>query len=108
MIRNLSSRAFLISESRKNLFSLPDSVESSSFSLTSSSPLGKEDCELSSSPLGLACNMSDVLFGFCRFVGCVSSAIVCFECEKTYLPKVLKLAVCVKGIHVAGGAPKRK
>ena len=26
----------------------------------------------------------------------------------TYLPKVLELAVCKKGIHVAGGAPKRK
>jgi hypothetical protein len=79
MIRNLSSRAFLISESKKNFLPHPDSVESSSFSLTSSSPLGIGDCESSSSPLGLACDMScsicvsDVL---CRFAGCVSSAIV--------------------------------
>ena len=48
----------------------------------------------------------DVILFLCRFVGCVFSAIVCFECEKTYLPKVLELAVCKKGIHVAGGAPK--
>jgi hypothetical protein len=79
MIRNLSSRAFLISESRKKLFSLPDCVESSSFSLTSSSPLGKGDCESSSSPLGLACGMSYSICGLdvlCRFVGCISSAIM--------------------------------
>jgi hypothetical protein len=34
---------------------------------------------------------------FCRFVGCVSSAIVYFECEKTYLPKVLELACLREG-----------
>ena len=28
--------------------------------------------------------------------------------KNTYLPKVLELVVCEKGIHVAGGAPKRK
>jgi hypothetical protein len=63
-------------------------VKSSSFSLASSSPLGKGDCESSSSPLGLACDMSclicelDVL---CRFAQCVSSAIVSLRVDSTYL-----------------------
>jgi hypothetical protein len=50
----------------------------------------------------------DVVFCFCRFVGCVSSAIVYFECKILTFGKFLSLLVCEKGIHVAGGAPKRK
>jgi hypothetical protein len=42
------------------------------------------------------------------FAGCDSSAIVSFVVRKTYLPKVLELACLREGIHVAGGAPKRK
>jgi hypothetical protein len=42
MICNLSSRAFLMSESRKNFFSLPDSIESSLFSLVTPSHWEKD------------------------------------------------------------------
>ena len=48
------------------------------------------------------------LVGLCRFAGCEFSVIVSFVVRKTYLPKVLELTCLRQGIHVAGGAPKRK
>ena len=50
----------------------------------------------------------DIVLFLCFFVGCVSSAIVSLSVIYTYLEKGPELAVCKRGIHVAGGAPKRK
>ena len=40
----------------------------------------------------------DELVCLCRFEGCAFSAIVSLDVRNTYLPKVLELAFCEKGV----------